>query len=126
MTKIDTTTAQADLTEALPKPALSRALARVALDFGLGVALFSVAVGGLSLGHGSAVAGAAGWVTTVMPDQALGFVGSETVIWHPTNRQGALLLLAMTFGAVTALNMSMARHLRTAAIPAQKPLDMQT
>lgn len=119
MTEIHTPAVHADF-EVLPKTPLSRTLGRVALDFSLGVALFGIVLCGLSLGHGQAVAGAAGWVTTVVPEHVSPLVGPDTLGWHPISRQGAMIMLALSFGAVTALNMSIARHMRAVALPAQK------
>ncbi len=122
MLEIHTPAIHAD-PELLPKMRLSRTLGRVAFDFSLGVALFGVALGGLSFGHGQAVAGAAEWVTTVVPEASSGIAGTDMLTWHPISRQGALTMLALSFGAVTALNLSIARHLRAVAIPAQKTPD---
>ena len=105
--------------ETPPAASRSRTVLRVALDFALGIALFSVAMGCLSLGNGSAIAGPAGWVTTVSHEHTYSFSAADPFVWHPVNRQGAMLLLALTFGAITALNMAMARHLRSAAVPVQ-------
>lgn len=91
---------------------------RVAIDFAMGIGLFVVVVGCVSLGHGAALAGAgthsqidsATWLTTVA------FTNSQSGIgWNPLTRDAAMLLLALAFGALTAVNMALARHLRAVA-----------
>jgi hypothetical protein len=96
----------------------TRAGLRIAADFTLGLALFALVAGSISLGHAQAHAGPtdpASWMTTVANVGALGD-GTRAAQWHPLSREWALGLLALTFGAITALNMSVARHLRSIAV----------
>ena len=91
---------------------------RVVLDFAMGVGLFALVVGCLSLGHGAAMAGAsqhaqidpANWLTTVAYTN-----GQSGIGWNANARDAAILMLALAFGAVTAFNMALARHLRAVA-----------
>ena len=94
---------------------LQSTLLRIALDFSLGIALFAIAFGLISLGHGQAIAGPAGWTTTVTP--ANGLFGAAQALGHLSDRDAALCVVALAFGAITALNLSIARHLRVIALP---------
>lgn len=104
-----------------PNRSQFRAVCAVFIDFALGLALFCVAVGALSLGHGQAVAGSAGWITTVVP--AASHVALNAIDVHQPGRLAALVVLATTFAAITAFNLSIARHLRTVAVPGQHSTD---
>ena len=98
------------------RPTLSFA-ARGGIDFAMGVGLFALVAGCVSLGHGIAFASGAhgqsdpaAWLTTVSIASPQSGIG-----WHPLTRDAALMLLAMGSGIVTAFNMALARHLRTVA-----------
>ena len=99
-------------------------LARVIIDFAVGIAVFSLVFGSVSLGHGQALAGSAGWVATVAAQPTHGFwdaawgmaVSGRDVM----DRNAVSGVLAVTFGAITAFNMAMARHLRAVALPVQR------
>lgn len=104
-----------------PNRSQFRAVCAVFIDFALGLALFCVAVGALSLGHGQAVAGSAGWITTVVP--VASHVALNAIDVHQPGRLAALVVLATTFAAITAFNLSIARHLRTVAVPGQHSTD---
>lgn len=114
------------MTETTPLPPTSDvtdgwAVLRIAVDFALGIGLFAIALGFLSLGHGQAFAGASDWVTVVVP--ASGLMGSTQVPWHWIDRDAAMLVLAVTFGGITAFNLSIARHLRGLALPPHPATD---
>ncbi len=101
----------------LPRP---RTVVKVGMDFVFGVALFSMVLGSVSSGNGQAVAGAAGWVTTVSPQPVHGWLDQ---VWSAAciganlvDRNAALAVLALSFGAMTAFNLSIARHLRATAV----------
>ena len=104
-----------------PNRSQFRAVCGVMVDFALGLALFCVAVGALSLGHGQAVAGSAGWITTVVP--ATSHLALNAVDVHQPGRLAAFVVLATTFAAITAFNLSIARHLRKVAVPGQHATD---
>ena len=94
---------------------MARTLVRVGIDFALGVALFGVALAILSLGHGPAFAGSTGWTTSVNPNTSGNFIGVPSLLWQMTGRESAIGLLAVTFGAITAFNLLIARQLRAVA-----------
>ena len=91
------------------------AAVRIAADFILGVAVFAFVAGWVVQGHGPALADAnlygqadAGpWLTT-----AAFAHGPNGIGWHPLTRDAAILLLAMSFGVITAFNLAIVRHLK--------------
>ena len=91
------------------------AAARIAADFVMGVVLFALVATFVMTGHGMAVAG---------PDHGAGiasfWVEQSGIGWHPLTRDAAILVLAVTFGAVTAFNMAIARHLHAAVKPSAR------
>lgn len=123
----------------LPKPLAT--VARVLLDFAMGVTLFTVAVCMLTAGHGATLGSALGssmgssvgsslgstlaasasqgegshWLTTVYPSN------SAAIVWTEQYRTAAIILLAMSFGVITALNMAIARHLQRVATTPSAP-----
>ena len=93
-----------------------RPIRRALVDFALGVMLFSIAADCFSNGAGQAFAGASGWVTTVAPATL-----NPTGIWHTGSNAATMVVLALSFGAMTAFNLAIARHLHVAA--ASQPVD---
>jgi hypothetical protein len=99
-------------------PETVRTMRRVAADFALGVLVFAIVAGSFAISEGQAAGGHVvkpDWVTTVA------FAAD-----HPSMPRlghwpvSATILLALTFGALTAFNLSLARHVRTVAVqPAQ-------
>ena len=95
-----------------------KSVLRITADFALGVALFSFASFCVSAGHGPAFAGSllnghadpSNWLATVAFASDSNGIG-----WHPLTRDAAILLLALSFGTITALNMAIARHLQAVA-----------
>ena len=99
-------------------------LVRFIIDFAAGIAVFSIVFGSVSLGHGQALAGSAGWVATVAAMPTHGFWdvvwNLAASVWDVMDRYAVFGVLAVTFGAITAFNMAMARHLRAVALPLQR------
>lgn len=95
-----------------PQPILT--VRRAAVDFALGVLVFVVVAGSVAVTEGQASSGAASgnWVTTVA-------YASEPAAWARVGNWhlGATAVLALTCGALTAFNLSLARHVRTVAAP---------
>ncbi len=96
-------------------PTTAATVRRAAADFAIGVLVFGIVAACVAVTEGQAATGtaAAGWVTTVH------YVSEPSLFarlanWH----MGATALLALTFGALTAFNLSLARHVRTVAITA--------
>lgn len=97
---------------------------RSALDFAMGVAVFVFVAGCVAQGHGTALAGAnlysqvdtgpwGAWLTTVAFAH-----GQSGIGWHPLTRDAAIILLAVSFGAITAFNLAIVRHLKAVVDPA--------
>ena len=99
------------------------AAARIVFDFGLGVVVFAFVAGCVAQGHGPALAesqlygqaDAGTWLTTVAYAHSSNGIG-----WHPLTRDAAIMLLALSFGAMTAFNLAIARHLKAVADPSIK------
>ena len=90
---------------------------RPVTDFFIGLGIFMIVTACIAVTGGLAATGpteASSWVTTVALTHDAAGSG-----WHNANRDAALLLLALTFGGLTAFNMSIARHLRAVAIAAK-------
>lgn len=100
---------------------IKRHVVRAFVDFGLGLALFAMVLGALSIGHGSAIAGTEGWIANLTADQVVPLSRIETAV--AAHRQAPLVLLAISFGLITALNMSIARHLRMVLVPVRQSRD---
>ena len=97
-----------------PQPILT--VRRAAVDFAWGVFVFVIFAAGVAVTESQASSGtaASGWITTVA------FASEPAVFgrfgnWH----FGATAILALTCGALTAFNLSLARHVRTVAAPAK-------
>lgn len=89
---------------------------RPVTDFFIGLAIFMIVTACISVTGGQAYTGAteaSGWITTVS------HASDHSSSGWPVGRDAALLLLALTFGALTAFNMSIARHLRAVAVSAK-------
>jgi hypothetical protein len=103
-----------------PQPVF--AVRRAALDFAVGVAVFVVVAACVAVTEGQASGGgenlASNWVTTVhyAPETSL---WGRLASWH----LGTMAVLALTCGALTAFNLSLARHVRTVAIPVKAQQD---
>ena len=78
----------------------ARPVQRIAIDFAVGVGVFLLCAAALSYGNGAAQAGPhelSTWVTTVSS------VSETAVRVHaPISRDTAVMLLALTFGGITA------------------------
>jgi hypothetical protein len=92
---------------------------RTVTDFALGFATFALVAGCVAVSDGQAAvtsADAAAWVTTVsfVPDTGIAarLQGGQSWAW---------LLLGLTCGALTAFNMSIARHLKAVAVAGHGP-----
>jgi hypothetical protein len=88
---------------------------RAALDFALGVVVFVAVASCVAVTEGQASGGdqlASNWVTTVHYAPEASFWG-RLAQWH----WSTMGVLAMTCGALTAFNLSLARHVRTVAVP---------
>jgi hypothetical protein len=96
-----------------PQPAF--AIRRAVLDFAIGVVVFVAVAACMAVTEGQASGSqqlAADWVTTVhyAPEGlASGRIGN----WN----WSSMAVLALTCGALTAFNLSLARHVRTVALP---------
>jgi hypothetical protein len=91
------------------------AVRRAALDFAIGVFVFGVVAACVAVTEGQASGGdhlVSNWVTTVHYAPEASFWGRLSQ-WH----WSTMSVLAMTCGALTAFNLSLARHVRTVAIP---------
>jgi hypothetical protein len=116
-TNEDVREAPADMIEGTEQPSARvqpQTVRRVVLDFIAGCAIFCLVAAcvGIADGQAAPATDAAGWVTTV--SYAADHAGGLPV---PDRQMVSVLLLAMTFGGLTALNLSLARHLRVAAMP---------
>lgn len=105
-----------------PQWSPARAVLRIGLDFSLGLALFILLLGLVSLGQSEAQAGAAGWVTKVVAEPQHNWFGVLSRYWQWVNRDSLHVLLALTFGVITAVNLALARHLRRVATSARPSL----
>ena len=88
----------------------TRTILQIAGDFSLGLLLFALVAGAFSVSSGQAGPAFAttepsGWLTTATAANDLGMFG----------REGALVLLALTCGGLSAFNLSIVRHLRMVA-----------
>jgi hypothetical protein len=95
------------------------AVRRAAFDFVLGVVVFVAVAACLAVTEGQASAGnelVSNWVTTVT-------YAPEPSFWGRLGQShwSTMAVLAMTCGALTAFNLSLARHVRTVAVPAKAP-----
>lgn len=96
------------------EPTTSETVRRAVTDFAIGVLVFGLVAACVAVTEGQAAGGPApGWVTTVSY-AAEPSAFSRFASWH----FGATALLALTFGALTAFNLSLARHVRKVAAPA--------
>jgi hypothetical protein len=90
------------------------AVRRAVLDFALGVVVFVAVAACVAVTEGQAAGGeqlASNWVTTV-------HYAPEASLWAMAHLQwSTMAVLALTCGALTAFNLSLARHVRTVAIP---------
>lgn len=104
----------------ITNPRLAAAI-RIVFDFVVGVGVFAFVAGCVVQGHGPAFADAnlygqattGPWLTTVVFAH-----GQSGIGWHPLTRDAAMLLLAVSFGAITAFNLAIVRHLQAVADPA--------
>ena len=104
----------------ITKPRLADAT-RSVVDFVVGIGVFAFVAGCVVQGHGPAFADAdlygqatsGPWLTTVAFAH-----GQSGIGWHPMTRDAAILLLAVSFGAITAFNLAIVRHLQAVADPA--------
>jgi hypothetical protein len=91
------------------------AVRRAALDFALGVVVFVAVAACVAVTEGQASGGnelVSNWVTTVT-------YAPETSFWGRLDQAhwSTMGVLALTCGALTAFNLSLARHVRTVAVP---------
>ena len=95
-----------------PQPILS--VRRAATDFALGVFVFVAVAACVAVTDGQAASSVSdhGWITTVA-------YASEPTFWARAGHwhAGATAVLALTCGALTAFNLSLARHVRVVAAP---------
>ncbi len=94
----------------------ARSVIRFGLDVSLGMAFFFVLLGAVSFGHSEAQAGAAGWVTHVAVEPESRLLDFFVRNWKWMSRDSLHMLLTLTFGIITAVNLSLARHLRRVAV----------
>jgi hypothetical protein len=95
----------------MTSPETLQTLRRVVADFTLGVLVFVVVASCVAITEGQAAPSE--WATTVS------FAADRSSLSHLGNwHVSATALLALTFGALTAFNLSLARHVRTVAIAA--------
>jgi hypothetical protein len=96
-------------------PTTAATVRRAAADFAIGVLVFGLVAACVAVTEGQAATGTAptGWVTTVHYASEPSLF-ARVANWHT----GATTLLALTFGALTAFNLSLARHVRTVAVAA--------
>ena len=99
-------------------PETTQTTFRPVTDFLIGLIFFILVAGCFSVSDGQAYVGpadAANWPTTVT------YASDATgLLWQSWARDGAVVLLGLTFASLTAFNMSIARHLRAVAV-ATKP-----
>ncbi len=96
------------------EPTTSETMRRAATDFAIGVLVFGLVAACVAVTESQAASGQTlGWVTTVSYAAEPSFL-SRFANWHV----GATALLALTFGALTAFNLSLARHVRQVATSA--------
>lgn len=94
----------------------ARTVLRFGLDVSLGMAIFLILLGSISFGHSEAQAGAAGWVTHVSVEPENRLLGFLAHNWKWVSRDSMHMLLTLTFGLITAVNLALARHLRRVSL----------
>ncbi len=100
------------------KPQPVSNIRRAVHDFSAGVCVFIFVAACVAITEGQASSAAAldGWATTVT-------YAAEPIAWGRlgTWHLGATAVLALTCGALTAFNLSLARHVRSMAAPTKAP-----
>lgn len=94
----------------------ARTVLRFGLDVSLGMTVFVVLLGAMSFGHSEAQAGAAGWVTHVAAEPENRLLGFLAHNWKWVSRDSLHMVLTLTFGVITAVNLALARHLRRVSV----------